>query len=281
MNIIATARTISPDDATRLVGTTVPEQAANLTDAGIYADADTGAPIVVYAPYPADREQIAAFRQAVRNIRWGTTTRSNGIVNRSRTFGYAPRLPLRRRESCRPTSLMTEAPDTHRILEDAATLLHGWLTGLLPDRMDADRQAVSPVLPDWRIGDDTIWTSGVINLTSELPYHRDGANFKAWSAMPVLRRATRGGHLHIPEYDLTVECRDGWVVCFPGWELVHGVTPISTVRRDGYRISIVYYSLQGTKDCYTFAKETAYGQRRRTEREATMGRPEPDTDDLW
>src|SRR3546814_4509638 len=40
---------------------------------------------------------------------------------------------------------------------------------------------------------------------------------------------------------------------------------------DGYRISVVYYALQGLKDCHTFAEETAYARRRRAEREDDLG----------
>ena len=41
---------------------------------------------------------------------------------------------------------------------------------------------------------------------------------------------------------------------------------------DGYRYSVVYYALRGMKDCYTHAVETAYGQRKRTERERDIAR---------
>src|SRR3546814_9621545 len=86
--------------------------------------------------------------------------------------------------------------------------------------------------------------------------------------MPVIRRAVSGGHLHIPEYGITVPCRDGYAVAFFGKRLVHGVTPLKKTSPDGYRISVVYYALQGLKDCHTFAEETAYARRRRPAREA-------------
>ena len=85
--------------------------------------------------------------------------------------------------------------------------------------------------------------------------------------MPVLRRGVRGGALHLPEYDLTVACRDGWVVAFNGYELWHGVTPIELAEEDAYRISVVYYSLRGMKDCFSYAIEKSEGAIRRTSRE--------------
>jgi hypothetical protein len=93
--------------------------------------------------------------------------------------------------------------------------------------------------------------------------------------MPVVRRGVRGGRLHLPEFNVSFECRDGWVVWFPGWRYVHGVTPITKVEPDGYRISVVYYSLRGMKDCHTWALEQARGREVRTQREAAMLRGSP------
>jgi hypothetical protein len=116
----------------------------------------------------------------------------------------------------------------------------------------------------------TTWTSGVVNQNSQLPYHRDGFNFPTWSAMPVIRRGVDGGHLHLPEYDLTVACRDGWAVFFCGQQLLHGVTPMRLTKPDGYRFSVVYYALRGMKDCHTYAEETRAAQNRRAQRERGM-----------
>jgi len=134
---------------------------------------------------------------------------------------------------------------------------------------DAQTMANSDVKDEWRLG-ETNWTSGVVNRSSSLPYHRDGFNFAVWTAMPVLRRHMRGGYLHIPEYNAVVASRDGWAVFFPGYELVHGVTPMTPTREGGYRYSVVYYALKGMKDCFTHAVETQYALKKRTEREQAM-----------
>jgi hypothetical protein len=82
-----------------------------------------------------------------------------------------------------------------------------------------------------------------------------------------VRRGIEGGHLNLPEYGATIACRDGWGVFFGGWNLVHGVTPMRQVAPDGYRYSVVYYSLRGMKDCATAAVETRDAWARRTARE--------------
>jgi hypothetical protein len=142
-----------------------------------------------------------------------------------------------------------------------------------PQIIAKDSRTLADVLPDWRIGEAKLWTSGVVNDTAALPYHRDGFNFPTWSAMPVLRRGVRGGYLHLPEFGLALACADSTVALFPGKLWVHGVTPLTRVRAgDGYRISIVYYALRGMRDCRTAAEETRRAQLKRTEREADMAR---------
>jgi hypothetical protein len=104
-----------------------------------------------------------------------------------------------------------------------------------------------------------------------MPYHRDGSNFPSWSAMPVIRHRVRGGHLHLPEYGLTVPCVDSTILYFWGQKHVHGVTPITPAPRGkSYRFTIVYYARRGMKDCATFARETAVARARRTARETKM-----------
>ncbi len=124
--------------------------------------------------------------------------------------------------------------------------------------------------------DDALWTSGVINQSSALPYHRDGSNFDTWSAMPVVRRGMDGGHLHFPEYGITVNCRDGWALYFNGYAYVHGVTPMKTRSKDGYRYSIVFYAKRGMKDCHTYAVEVGEARARRKDREAGMATATPE-----
>lgn len=258
-------RVLTDDEGDALIGTPVDDRPADLHDEGVYFDADTGEPVLLYAPYPGD---VAELRRAVLAIHWQEVQRAGmGWKNSARTFGMAPRKPLIQREACQPTALWREQPDVHAILEDAAHHCVVQLDEALPGIVAKDRENIEQVLPEWRLDDESVWTSGIVNRTSSLPYHRDEMNFHAWSAMPVVRRGTRGGYLHIPEYDRTIACRDGWVVYFMGKTLIHGNTPITVTQPDGYRISIVYYALRGMKDCYTYAAELEHARAKRTQRE--------------
>jgi hypothetical protein len=248
----------------------VEDMEATCNDAGIYVDEETDEIIFVYFPM---EEEVNLLRRSVLNIKYGSTKRQSlGIENLSRTFGMAPRKIFQRRESCRPTTLANEQPNEHAVLVAFAEKFAKMFKEFAPEVYEHDVKALADAGVDneWRMTDDALWTSGVVNKSSTLPYHRDGFNFATWSAMPVIRRDMKGGYLHLPEYNLTCACRDGWVTFFAGYKYVHGVTPMTPLKEDAYRYSIVYYALRGMKDCFTYAVETARGAENRTKREEQM-----------
>lgn len=264
---VSVDRVIDSKAATEMVGAIVPAIAPNVDTATVARDSVTGEAMFAYLPVTGTAE----LRRAVLAMPWAHTTRQDtGLSNVSRTFGYRARKAMTGREACHLAALAVDAPVTYRVLTEWTAHLGAALRAVLPEVDAAAREVIDHVLPDWRLSEAEPWTSGVVNKTSTLPYHRDGNNFPVWSAMPVVRRAVDGGHLHIPEYDVTLACRDGWALFFPGYQLVHGVTPIRVTRPDGYRISVVYYALRGMQDCFAYAAETEYGRRRRTERERDM-----------
>jgi hypothetical protein len=268
--VIRVKRIMSEEDATNQVGKVVPTLEPNCREAGIFIDEDTEEPILAYFPM---EEEVNLLRRSVLNIKYGTTKRQSlGIDNVSRTFGMAPRKVYQRRESCRPTSLANEQPNEHAVLVAFAKKFSIMFKEFAPHlfKHDAEILENSGISNEWKMTDDALWTSGVVNKSSTLPYHRDGFNYETWSAMPVIRRDMKGGYLHFPEYDLTCACRDSWVLFFPGYKFVHGVTPMSPEKEDAYRYSIVYYALKGMKDCFTYAVETARGAENRTKREEHM-----------
>lgn len=268
-------RWITREAAARLIGEDVPFIPASVTLPGIYIDTDTREPVLAYLPLP-DPEFTSRLRRAVLDLKMTTTPRASGMNNVSRTFGMAPRKPVMRREACVATTMAMDQPECHAVLIEMADVLTGMMRSLLPEHERADREYVEQVLPEWRMTDEALWTSGVVNRSSTLPYHLDRANFPTWVAMPVVRRHMRGGYLSMPEYGMTCACRDGYVLFMVGQQLVHGVTPMTPIAPDAYRYSIVYYALKGMKDCFTTAVEQRRARQTRTAREATMV---PDTFD--
>jgi hypothetical protein len=260
-------RVCTPEQATELVGSRVPEKEPTVRGPVLYTDAETGEALLGHLPMP----DLDTFRAVIRAIEWGGSNdnyrAASGNRNKSWTFGYRPRKPMMRNEGCVLTAFGRDHPDLHAYLARYADVLAGQLAASFPEIEVMGRAEVAKVLPDWRLTKDSLWTSGVINKESPLPYHRDGNNFEAWSVMP----GVRGGHLHIPEYNLVIPCRDGYSVAFYGKRLVHGVTPMRKLDGEAYRVSVVYYALRGLKDCHTFAEETALAAVKRTEREDRLG----------
>jgi hypothetical protein len=257
-------RVMSPQDATALCGDPVPALEPTVHTATVARDGATGEMAYAYLPL-GDRALVADLRRAVLTIPMNHTLRATGMDNDSRTFGYRPRKVQMGREGCGLTNTAVENPRAHAVLENVSGWLTAMLDGFAPELAKHDAAILSEVEDEWRMG--KLWTSGVINRSSRLPYHRDKNNFPTWSAMPVLRRGVTGGYLHVPEYGATIACRDGWAVFFAGHQLVHGVTPMRQTQDDGYRYSVVYYALKGLKDCHTAAVEEAEAKRRRTLRE--------------
>ena len=279
--VIRVKRVMSAEEATKLVGVTVMDLEPNCRTAALFIDDETEEPILAYMPM---EDEVNLLRRSVMGIKYGTTKRaSTGMENQSRTFGMAPRKVFQRRESCRTTTLANEQPEEHAVLVAFAKKFGEMFKEFAPHLFEADSKvlAESGIDNEWKMTDDALWTSGVVNKASTLPYHRDGFNFATWSAMPVVRRNMRGGYLHFPEYALTCACRDGWVLFFPGYKYVHGVTPMQETAPDAYRFSIVYYALRGMKDCFTFAVETAKGAENRTKREDKMAEQLKNPANAW
>lgn len=260
-------RVLSKDEAKAVIGLPVEDIEPNVHEAGIYRDRATGEAVLVYAPLPASTTEL---RKAVIGTNYGTSLRSAGMKNVSRVFGFTTRSVALQREACVPTSLSIESPETQRTLGNVADALGSYLHDQLPEVYDHDVDTLGAVLPEWRMTEQALWTSGVINQSSALPYHRDRANFDSWSAMPVVRRGMEGGHLHFPEFGITINCRDGWALWFNGYAHVHGVTPMQPRAKDAYRYSIVFYAKRGMKDCHTYAVEVGEARAKRMAREGLM-----------
>jgi hypothetical protein len=250
-----------------LVGSRVASLTPTVTEDTLIVDADSGEPVAYYAPLGS--VDCRDLRWAVRSIKDfnGVNRSGSGYRTYSATFGTAPRKPVFQREGCASTAVKRDWPAQHAVLERYAERCQAMLADVLPEMVRRSQDESQAILPDWRLTPETLWTSGVINRTVAMPYHTDTSNYDVWSAMPVVRRGVRGGHLHIPEYGVVLECRDSWCSWFPGHRLVHGVTPMRVTDPDAYRYSVVFYALRGMKDCATAAMETAYAQGKRTDRE--------------
>lgn len=237
----------------------------DLTAPALVVDADTGTPILYAGRYSGD---LGDLRRAARTYPISSTVRmATGMRNRSSVFGFAARQALYKKECCRVSNGADLAPEAHARIAAAAAEMFAMYVDVLGTQATADLTAAHEViLPEWLLNGSP-WTSGVLNDTSPMAYHHDKNNLPTWSAMVVLRRNIEGGRLHVPEYGLLAECRDGDVIIFPGWKYLHGVTPMRRTARDGYRLTAVYYTISRMRYCLPVGQELANGRRSRSHRE--------------
>lgn len=206
------------------------------------------------------------------NSRLGSA-RLSGIKYPNVTFGTVAPAPLRRRYGCRYASLHAERPEIVSLLADIYVEAWQQFQAILPEPADTTSTiAQQAIHDDWRFC-DTPWTSGIINHTAALPYHRDSGNLPGtWSAMVMCKRGCTGGELHLPEYDILLDVPDKSLCIFDGQAAWHGVTPFTLRNAESYRFSTVMYAKQACRDCGPEHAEAA-----RAQREATAHDHERDT----
>jgi hypothetical protein len=212
-------------------------------------------------------ERLPEAVAALRRINFSTSMRMGGMISTSRTFGYAPKMVGRGEETCREAKLATEDRHSHDVIAGLSAIVEGCYRRLNPHLYAEHQATVSNVLPDWRLSGG-VFTSGIINRNNKLPYHYDRGNFAdCWSNMLVFKRGCAGGNLACPELDLCFRLRDHSLLMFDGQSILHGVTPFRMARQDGYRFSVVFYSLKQMWRCETQSDTVSLAARRRTARE--------------
>jgi len=210
------------------------------------------------------------------------SSRLSGMLYPNQTFGTIAPSPVRRRMWCSTSQFDVKHARIAGLLRGMAA--HAWEIAqeTLPELAQDTIDAVYPKIhDDWLLA-EAPWTSGIINKTAALPYHRDSNNIKgAISSMWVLRRHITGGYLHLPEYNVAFECPNKSLITFDGQASWHGVTPFHNTGRiqdkrfkdgggynpkDAYRMSMVYYARSMCQDCGPAHAEAKRAQVDRTEK---------------
>lgn len=200
---------------------------------------------------------------------FGISRRLAGIAGGfSRTFGYAPRDPLRQHDYCTRTALYRQKPDVAKVLTEHAEHLSSIYRSVFPESHESQTNLIkNTVRPEW-VMPGGIFTSGIVNWNNPLQYHYDAGNFEdTWSVMCVFKKKTDGGHLIIPDFDVKVELAHSSIFLFDGQQDLHGVTPIIKREEDSHRYSVVYYALSRMCKCKSPTEELKHAQKSRTETE--------------
>lgn len=174
----------------------------SVPDEGISLVSDDDGVVAVVMPAP-DRlraELMRAIKLMGERVFAASSLRQGGIRNRAQVFGTLSGSPILRRYACRvtPTPSSPEIVEALLALERTSGVLAEMASGLIPEQIAVNAEALRDTDAAW-IMPGGLWTSGILNLSSAMPYHYDRNNVRgSWSAMVVARRFMNGGHLHLP-----------------------------------------------------------------------------------
>lgn len=192
----------------------------------------------------------------VQEIKFGASTRQGGLSSTSRTFGALPKLVTRGRDYCRQSSIQQEHPGSEKALLGAGERMSQRYLHHAPETFTRHSHEADSLNEQWRLPGSP-FTSGIVNENNPLKYHYDTGNIDdVYSAMLVLRKDVEGGWLCIPPLGARFLLENGAVFLFDGQSLLHGVSPMK-VGPQGYRYSIVYYSMKQVWACKTVDEELA------------------------
>jgi len=114
---------------------------------------------------------------------------------------------------------------------------------ILPCQYDRQVEIFNSVPEKWRFAN--LFTSSISNYNISAPFHRDAGNIKGCVNVIICKREnSRGGNLHIPDYNATIGQVDNSILVFPAWRNMHGVTKIIPTVEGGYRNSLIFYPLK-------------------------------------
>ena len=116
----------------------------------------------------------------------------------------------------------------------------------MPKQYEKQVEIFKDVPDKWKFGN--LFTSSISNYNISAPFHRDTQNIVNTVNVIICKRLnSKGGDLHIPDYNATIGQQDNSILVYPAWRNIHGVTPIIPTHEGGYRNSLVFYPLKAFK----------------------------------
>jgi hypothetical protein len=117
---------------------------------------------------------------------------------------------------------------------------------ILPKQYEQQIELFKDVPEKWKLGN--LFTSSISNYNISAPFHRDTGNIVGAVNVIICKKFnSKGGDLHIPDYNATIGQQDNSILVYPAWRNVHGVTPIIPTFENGYRNSLIFYPLKAFK----------------------------------
>jgi len=197
----------------------------------------------------ADKELLS------KNVPKSTMKRSSGLMDNSKDvlqystiLGSIPPKPHMRRPY--PSISSVHYYPTAKTFIKAMLLLaiesEKLMKEIIPEQYEQQSKLFEDVDKKWRFGN--LFTSSISNFNISAPFHIDNGNIKGAANVIICKKHnSKGGDLHIPDYNATIGQKDNSILVYPAWRNMHGVTPIIPTHEGGYRNSLVFYPLKAFK----------------------------------
>ena len=118
---------------------------------------------------------------------------------------------------------------------------------IMPEQYEFQKKCIEENVPKEFIFSE-LFTSSISNYNIPAPFHIDKLNLKGCVNVIITKRLNaKGGNLHVPDYNATIDSRNNSLLVYPAWRNMHGVTPIIPTHEGGYRNSLVFYPLKSFK----------------------------------
>jgi hypothetical protein len=178
----------------------------------------------------------------------GMSEMKKGVSQYSTIIGSTPPRPHMRRPY--PSISSVHGVKTAQTFIKAMLLLakesEQLIKDILPEQYERQVKVFADVPEKWRFAN--LFTSSISNYNIPAPFHRDTGNIVgAVNVIICKKHNSKGGDLHIPDYNATIGQKDNSILVYPAWRNVHGVTPIIPTHEGGYRNSLVFYPLKAFK----------------------------------
>ena len=241
------------------------------SDYSILIDSDTlftknGKVVGIYIKIK--HELINEIRKATLETKYVKTYRTRrALPTQSSVFGSLPRIPLRN-DYCRFSEKTKSEKLNAQRLFTFMQVLTSVYEKYLPEQYNHDLNVIKEnVNNDYLLKENQPFTTANINVNHAIKYHKDTGNFRGnLSNVLILKDGILGGELVFPEYGFALEQSDCCLAVFDGQNEIHGVMPIIQTKKNPYRASIVYYTLENMKHCYPFKMEVERLQKLSTQR---------------
>lgn len=221
------------------------------SDADVYCDGEL---VAVYRRL--DAKVCGPLLAAFKALKFGGSARvgQKTLKSENVVFGFSPRSPLRR-NYCSACLLSREKPRIYEEMEKWAVRADDFIRLNAPDAYKRYKEQADTISLDWRIA-GTVFTTGQINDSSAVRYHRDAADLKhTWNVITVLNHDVVGGYTVVPAFRVAFDAQGPIQVGFSTPDEVHGVTPIHRRAGRGYRYSMIFYTMKGMLNCGTPEEE--------------------------